>query len=147
MSIFPRTIEDKHCFMPCPPDRCNCKVGNPLEWARQQAVLHPVAGQANCPDCGSFTCDGCGALAKIDHIIAIEKAAVRYPGCWNKPRPTTSTTYTAQAGWREYEERGEVIRVPVLVLIPHRMSTTCQYDKSATDAGCSGCVHGEQRPC
>jgi hypothetical protein len=103
-----------------------------------------VTAPTNCPDCGSFTCDGCGALAKIDHIIAIEKAAVRHPGCWNKPRPTAETTHVGQAGWSPIfrDGFGAPCRAPVLVDIPHRMSTTCQYDKSATDAGCAGCVHG-----
>lgn len=63
-------------------------------------------------------------------------------GCHNRPRPTAETSYVAQAGWREYEERGEPVRVPVLVRIKHAMSTSCQYDKSATDSACGGCVHG-----
>jgi len=66
------------------------------------------------------------------------------PGCWNKPRPTEATTYIAQAGWDvSYEHRlsGPIpmSREPVLIDIPHRMSTTCKYDKSATDPGCAGC--------
>lgn len=37
MSLFPKTIYDKHCFVPCPPDRCDCKVGNPEAWAAQES--------------------------------------------------------------------------------------------------------------
>ncbi|WP_186214752.1 hypothetical protein [Burkholderia gladioli] len=39
MTNFPRHIEDKHCFVQCPPDRCNCRRGNPVEWALQQERL------------------------------------------------------------------------------------------------------------
>lgn len=37
MSIFPRIIVDKHCFVACPPERCNCKAGNRMAWVAQQA--------------------------------------------------------------------------------------------------------------
>lgn len=68
-------------------------------------------------------------------------------GCHNRPRPVKPTTFTAgtvhsaQTGWREYEERGHIVRVPVYQLVPHRMSTECQYDKGTTDPRCAGCKH------
>jgi hypothetical protein len=38
MPLMPRTIMDKHCFIPCPPERCDCKVGNLVAWAAQQGI-------------------------------------------------------------------------------------------------------------
>lgn len=68
-------------------------------------------------------------------------------GCHNKPRPTAESTYPAQDGYIDAVKSagGEPTRLPRVVQVPHRMSTTCQYDKSATDAGCAGCQHGEER--
>lgn len=74
----------------------------------------------------------------------------RLNGCHNRPRPTAATSYQAQAGWEyrnvlcaePYEApRDEPTRIPVLVDIPHVMSTECRYDASATDQGCVACVH------
>lgn len=62
-------------------------------------------------------------------------------GCHNKPRPTAETTYAAQSGWIEYEERNAVVRQPVWVKIPHRFSQGCKYDKAETDNACDGCRH------
>ncbi len=74
------------------------------------------------------------------------------PGCWNKPRPTAETMHMAQDGWFEsHHNPDDTInmgwkypqqRIARLVPVPFSMSTTCKYDKSATDAGCSGCEHG-----
>ncbi len=61
------------------------------------------------------------------------------PGCHNKPGPTAETTHIAQDGWRTYEERGAIVRVPVYAGIKHVMSTTCQYDVKDSDPGCAGC--------
>jgi len=67
----------------------------------------------------------------------------RLNGCNGKPRPTAASTYRAQAGWLDgITDQGAPVRVPVYREIPHRMSTTCQYDKSASDPGCAGCHHG-----
>ncbi len=65
-------------------------------------------------------------------------------GCHNKPRPTAESTYPAQDGWYDLRELrfGRPGRVARTVAIKHTMSTTCQYDKSATDVGCRGCQHG-----
>lgn len=30
MSIMPMPRLDKHCFVPCPPERCDCRRGAPL---------------------------------------------------------------------------------------------------------------------
>jgi hypothetical protein len=67
--------------------------------------------------------------------------------CHNKPRPTAATTHDAQSGWRQYEERDAIVRVPVYELVPHRMSTACQYDKSQTDKACAGCQHIQRDEC
>lgn len=67
--------------------------------------------------------------------------AVRHPGCWNKPRPTAETTHVAQAGWLAVVS-AVPSRMPRMVTVPHRMSTTCKYDKSGSDPGCAGCQHG-----
>ena len=29
MSIFPEELEDKHCFVYCGKEHCNCRAGNP----------------------------------------------------------------------------------------------------------------------
>ena len=39
LTNFPRHIEDKYCFVQCPPESCNCRRGNPVEWALQQRQL------------------------------------------------------------------------------------------------------------
>ncbi|HIH2744914.1 TPA: hypothetical protein ACYLN4_000580 [Burkholderia lata] len=39
LTNFPRHIEDKYCFVQCAPDQCNCRRGNPVEWALQQERL------------------------------------------------------------------------------------------------------------
>lgn len=38
MPLIGKRIQDKHCFVQCPLDRCDCKNGNPIEWARQNPV-------------------------------------------------------------------------------------------------------------
>lgn len=77
--------------------------------------------------------------------LAGAPAPHRY-GCNNIPRPGPDSSYTAQAGWREYEERGEIVRVPVWKKTFYAFTIECKYDKTATDKACAGCVHGEQRP-
>lgn len=72
------------------------------------------------------------------HGEVIAEVHRRLNGCHNKPRPTAATTHQAQDGWLSFEGS----RLPNLVPVPFRMSTTCQYDKSATDPGCAGCQHG-----
>jgi hypothetical protein len=68
-------------------------------------------------------------------------------GCHNRPRPAVPSTsqagtvLTAQSGWREYEERGHQVKVPVYVTVPYRFTTDCQYDKGTTDPRCAGCQH------
>lgn len=63
-------------------------------------------------------------------------------GCHNKPRPTTGTPIKVQDGYHagmfSYES-GASDRLPRMVSVPYVMSTTCQYDKSATDTSCKGC--------
>nr|WP_156903371.1 hypothetical protein [Burkholderia sp. M701] len=39
LTSFPRHIEDKYCLVQCAPDQCNCRRGNPVEWALQQERL------------------------------------------------------------------------------------------------------------
>jgi hypothetical protein len=29
-TLVPRLLMDKHCFIQCPPDRCDCRAGNPV---------------------------------------------------------------------------------------------------------------------
>lgn len=97
-----------------------------------------------CPDCNKPACDGCGMLSLCDAVIENRKAAgwYRLYGCHNKPRPTAATSHVAQSGWCHYIERGAPVRMPILTVIPHVMSTDCKYDKAGTDAGCAGCEHG-----
>lgn len=38
MSIIPRRLQDKHCFVQCPPEHCDCINGNRREWELQQAL-------------------------------------------------------------------------------------------------------------
>lgn len=70
----------------------------------------------------------------------------RLNGCNNKPRPTPEKTYMAQDGYNQGVKTALEIptRLPLMVAVPHRMTTTCQYDKSETDKGCAGCAHGSQ---
>lgn len=72
--------------------------------------------------------------------------AQKLNGCNNKPRPTAETTYPAQDGYIDTVKTADLkpTRLPLMVGVPHRMSTTCQYDKSETDKGCTGCAHGSQ---
>ncbi len=42
MSICQRYIVDKHCFIYCGPERCNCKNGNRLEWEMQEAKMKKI---------------------------------------------------------------------------------------------------------
>jgi hypothetical protein len=70
-------------------------------------------------------------------------------GCHNKPRPTKESGYIAQGGWREYkDQQGRPVKMPVHVEVKSAFgTTTCQYDKSATDSSCKGCQwgnHGQQ---
>lgn len=39
MSIVEPLLMDKYCLLPCPPERCNCRRGNPQKWAQQQAMF------------------------------------------------------------------------------------------------------------
>ena len=39
MSIVEPLLLDKYCFVQCPPERCNCRRGNPEKWKLQQARL------------------------------------------------------------------------------------------------------------
>lgn len=39
LTNFPRHIEDKYCLVQCAPDQCNCRRGNPVEWALRQERL------------------------------------------------------------------------------------------------------------
>jgi len=61
--------------------------------------------------------------------------------CNGRPRPTEATTHVAQSGWRQYEEGGKPVKVPVFETIPHRLSTDCRYDASQNDPKCQGCGH------
>lgn len=49
-----RIIEDKHCFIPCAPELCNCRAGNP------QGALAPDGCWKNMgmPHDHSLTADG-----------------------------------------------------------------------------------------
>jgi hypothetical protein len=59
-------------------------------------------------------------------------------GCHNQPRPTAATSYPAQFGYEMSYGR----RVPRYRLVPHVMTTACQYtNQHATDPGCAGCKH------
>lgn len=71
-------------------------------------------------------------------------SAHRY-GCHNSPRPAAEGSYPAQDGW-DYDPplAGWPSRMPIIVQVPFRMSTACQYDKAATDPSCSGCAHGRR---
>lgn len=98
-----------------------------------------------CPDCSKPDCDGCGPFAKIDHVIAVRKAASPVYGCHNRPRPTAATSYPAQDGWQDIGLlTRRPSRLPIIVPIGHTMSTNCRYDLSAADQRCAGCVHGSR---
>lgn len=63
-------------------------------------------------------------------------------GCHNKPRPTEYSYYVAQVGWinKSTGVIGIAHREPVYKPIKSAFGTTsCQYDKSATDTSCKGC--------
>lgn len=69
--------------------------------------------------------------------------APRRYGCHNRPRPTADSSYQTQNGY-ETDFLGRRIR-PVYKAIKSAFGTTsCQYDKSATDAACAGCEHAKQ---
>lgn len=64
-------------------------------------------------------------------------------GCFNRPRPDTTTSYLAQDGWEPGKGAAWLTRVPVLVDVYHAMTTECQYSKTTVDAGCIGCKHNQ----
>lgn len=58
-------------------------------------------------------------------------------GCHNK---NFNDGYYAQDGMKIIQDAdGDTVSVRKMVWIPHRMTTTCQYDKANTDKGCVGC--------
>jgi len=62
-------------------------------------------------------------------------------GCHNKPRAPSD--YTVQDGWREYEERGAVVRVAVYKRIQFATQhPDCQHGKQVQDdPKCACCMH------
>lgn len=61
-------------------------------------------------------------------------------GCHDKPRPTSETSYVAQASIEIIRDGfGAPFRQPAYVDIKHTMSTNCRYDKWQTDDRCRGC--------
>jgi len=69
---------------------------------------------------------------------------MRRNGCYNRVFETP--TYKAQDGYHypAIEVRGgfaihSATRQPKWVDVPHRMTNNCNYDKRATDTGCTGC--------
>jgi len=67
-------------------------------------------------------------------------------GCKNKPRPTAESSYIAQDGWSEYEDRGAPVRVPRWKRIFHIMSTECVYTQTTPSPHCEGCEHRKKEP-
>lgn len=68
-------------------------------------------------------------------------------GCHNKPGPTRSTTYLAQDGYEPAvsQGNGNYTRTPRYVLVPHVMTTECQYTRGTPDdPRCKGCTHRHQ---
>jgi len=62
---FPKYIhEDKHCFVYCGPDRCDCRAGNPLDVTAQILRREIAEAFAITPRMqGMVTCLSCGAHA------------------------------------------------------------------------------------
>lgn len=62
-------------------------------------------------------------------------------GCYNNPKRATLGHYPVQDGWDYTTDPvfGTIHRTPVIIEHRDRMTLPCMYDKSATDAICSGC--------
>lgn len=69
-------------------------------------------------------------------------------GCHNKPRPNANSTYIAQKGWSlALRDKFRVPhRIPIFTDIKSAFgTTTCQYDASCHDKGCTGCTHAAEK--
>lgn len=67
-------------------------------------------------------------------------------GCHNRPEIKTHVSMqdgTEYHGWQVHNGMTATgnRRIQAYKLVEHRMSTTCQYDKSGSDPRCSGCKH------
>lgn len=62
-------------------------------------------------------------------------------GCNNNPRPSRERTYPVQDGWRYVATAAGITREPIIIEQKFVMEEACVYVASATDQGCSGCVH------
>lgn len=64
-------------------------------------------------------------------------------GCHN--RPPFAAGYFAPSGYVPAYAGATQMHVQ-LKFISHVNTTTCQHDLRATDAGCAGCKHIEEKP-
>jgi hypothetical protein len=82
----------------------------------------------------------------------------RLNGCHNGQRGAAlaAHTYPAQAGWIDlalpgkWAKEGAATRTPIVVAIPHVMTTDCQYSKGPEarhDPACKGCKWKAPEPC
>lgn len=61
MSIMPRMLLDKHCFIQCPPETCNCINGNRLEWELQQSLKYKSKCELGCVTTCKARVHGCAS--------------------------------------------------------------------------------------
>jgi hypothetical protein len=65
MLVARHIFEDKHCFVYCGPDRCDCRAGNPLDIMAQSVHQQIADCYAITPRMqGLVTCLSCGAHAQ-----------------------------------------------------------------------------------
>lgn len=63
-------------------------------------------------------------------------------GCFNRPR--FNSAYEANGGHFNavFGDVGPEMRIPKVVMVPHRNTTDCQYTKTnQSDPKCFGCSH------
>lgn len=62
-------------------------------------------------------------------------------GCHSLPRPTAQTMIPVQDGWCYVvdESTKAITRVAQVRMVPHAMTTACQYSRSTPDPACASC--------
>jgi len=102
MPVMPRRIVEKCCFIQCPPERCDCKNGNPLEWEMQQGIFKQPEAPTASPAAADV--DGSNSGCRMTGGICACTSGGSFGGCarersyccTNEPARPASTAADAQ---------------------------------------------------